>query len=76
MGRRRPFVGDRGQPFKVFRHYEGNFYTAIVYSLQKLSRGENQRSTRDVYQSREPVRSLMDVPSRAAAPESGRAGAR
>lgn len=35
-----PFVGDRGQPFQWFRHYEGNFYTAIVYSLGKLSRGE------------------------------------
>src|SRR2546425_9644830 len=32
----RPFVGDRGQPFKVFRHYEGNFYTAITYSVRKL----------------------------------------
>lgn len=31
-----PFVGDRGQPFKLFRHNEGNFYTAVVYSLGKL----------------------------------------
>jgi hypothetical protein len=38
----RPFEGDRGQPFKVFRHYEGNFYTAIIYSFQKLSRGEDK----------------------------------
>src|SRR5262249_19574993 len=30
-----PFVGDRGQPFKLFRHNEGNFYTAVVYSLQR-----------------------------------------
>jgi hypothetical protein len=37
-----PFVGDRGEPFKLFRHYEGNFYTAIVYSVGKLSRGENK----------------------------------
>jgi len=35
-----PFVGDRGQPFQLFRHNEGNFYTAIIYSLQKLSHGE------------------------------------
>jgi len=34
-----PFVGDRGQPFQLFRHNEGNFYTAIVYSLQKLAGG-------------------------------------
>ena len=26
-----PFVGDRGEPFRLFRHNEGNFYTAIVY---------------------------------------------
>jgi hypothetical protein len=34
-----PFVGDRGKPFKLFRHYEGNFYTAVVYSLEQLGRG-------------------------------------
>ncbi len=38
----RPFVGDRGEPFQVFRRYEGNFYTAVVYSLQKLSQGEDK----------------------------------
>jgi hypothetical protein len=37
-----PFVGDRGQPFQLFRHNEGNFYTAVVYSLEKLSRGEER----------------------------------
>jgi len=42
----RPFVGDRGEPFKVFRHYEGNFYTAVIYSLQKLSKGEDKGRTR------------------------------
>ena len=39
----RPFVGDRGEPFKVFRHYEGNFYTGVIYSLQKLTQGEDKR---------------------------------
>ncbi len=34
-----PFVGDRGRPFQLFRHGEGNFYTAVVYSLQRLSQG-------------------------------------
>jgi hypothetical protein len=38
----RPFVGDRDQPFKVFRHYEGNFYTAVIYSAKKLTRGEDK----------------------------------
>jgi hypothetical protein len=37
-----PFVGDRGQPFRLFRHGEGNFYTAVVYSLQKLAKGEDK----------------------------------
>ena len=37
-----PFVGDRGQPFKLFRHNEGNFYTAVVYSLEKLGHGEEK----------------------------------
>jgi hypothetical protein len=37
-----PFVGDRGQPFAVFRHNEGNFYTAVIYSLQKLAHGEGR----------------------------------
>lgn len=31
-----PFVGDRGEGFRHFRHHEGNFYTAIVYSVNKL----------------------------------------
>jgi len=37
-----PFVGDRGQPFKLFRHNEGNFYTAVVYSLRKLAHGDEK----------------------------------
>ncbi len=32
----RPFLGDRGQPFEMFRHYEGNFYTALIYSVNQL----------------------------------------
>jgi len=32
----RPFLGDRGEPFKIFRQYEGNYYTAIVYSVRQL----------------------------------------
>jgi hypothetical protein len=40
----RPFLGDRGEPFKVFRHYEGNFYAAIIYSLDKLLEGKDKAS--------------------------------
>jgi hypothetical protein len=39
-----PFVGDRGKPFQLFRHNEGNFYTAVIYSLQKLSHGQGGRA--------------------------------
>lgn len=35
-----PFVGDRGRPFQLFRHNEGNFYTAVIYSLEQIGRGE------------------------------------
>lgn len=33
----RPFLGDRGEPFKLFRHYEGNFYKALIYSFEQLA---------------------------------------
>ncbi len=33
----RPFMGDRNEPFKLFRKYEGNFYTALVYSVEQLA---------------------------------------
>lgn len=32
----RPFLCDKNEDFKLFRKYEGNFYTAIVYSVQQL----------------------------------------
>lgn len=38
----RPFLGDRGQPFEWFRHYEGNFYTALIYSAEQLLGGKDK----------------------------------
>jgi hypothetical protein len=32
----RPFLCNKNEDFKLFRKYEGNFYTAIVYSIQQL----------------------------------------
>jgi hypothetical protein len=32
----RPFLCDKTEDFKLFRKYEGNFYTAIVYSVKQL----------------------------------------
>ena len=32
----RPFLCEKNEEFKLFRKYEGNFYTAIVYSVEQL----------------------------------------
>ena len=44
----RPFLGDRGQPFQVFRDYEGNFYAAVIYSVNQLLRGSNEAASQAV----------------------------
>ncbi len=36
----RPFLGDRGEPVQIFRKYEGNFYAALIYSVNQLVKGE------------------------------------
>jgi hypothetical protein len=36
----RPFLCEKHEEFKVFRKHEGNFYTAIVYSIQQLTNGK------------------------------------
>jgi hypothetical protein len=33
----RPFLCNKTEEFKLFRKYEGNFYTAIVFSVQQLA---------------------------------------
>lgn len=38
----RPFLGDRGQSFEMFREYDGNFYTALIYSAQQLLEQDRQ----------------------------------
>lgn len=32
----RPFLGDKNEDFILFRKYQGNFYTAIIYSFDQL----------------------------------------
>jgi len=32
----RPFLCEKHEEFKIFRKYEGNFYTAIIYSVEQL----------------------------------------
>jgi hypothetical protein len=38
----RPFLGDTGKPFKLFRKYEGNFYTALIWSFQQLAKSDQK----------------------------------
>jgi len=38
----RPFLCNKDEEFKLFRKYEGNFYTAIIYSVQQLVSGEDK----------------------------------
>ncbi len=37
----RPFLCEKNEEFKLFRKYEGNFYTAIVYSVEQLASPKN-----------------------------------
>ena len=56
----RPFLGDRNEPFKLFREYEGNFYAALIYSVNQLIKGDanpNEKSK----ESRNN-RSIQDTP--------------
>lgn len=41
----RPFLGKRSEPFQLFRKYEGNFYTAIIYSFRQLASGPDADQT-------------------------------
>lgn len=38
----RPFLAERDKPYALFRKYEGNFYTAVIYSIQQLSQPEKE----------------------------------
>lgn len=35
----RPFLSDKNEDFKLFRKYEGNFYTAVIYSVKQIISG-------------------------------------
>ena len=70
-----PFVGDRGAPFRLFRHHEGNFYTAIGYALDKLTRGEERPSAGPSADDIQEVRRLIDAAG-PNAPDTLRAGGR
>ena len=50
----RPFIGNRGQPFALFREYEGNFYAALIYSAEQLIGGRD-KGAESKPEIREPV---------------------
>jgi hypothetical protein len=46
----RPFLGDRNQTFQVFGKYQGNFYAAVIYSVNQLftgGKGSAEQASRD-----------------------------
>ncbi len=40
----RPFLGDRNEPFQVFGRYQGNFYAAVIYAVNKLLHGDETQT--------------------------------
>lgn len=44
----RPFLCNKTEEFKLFRKYEGNFYTAIIYSVQQLVKPAERESSFEV----------------------------
>ena len=38
----RPFLGDQNKPFRVFGNYQGNFYAAVIYAVNRLFTGDQQ----------------------------------
>lgn len=44
----RPFMCNKTEEFKLFRKYEGNFYTAIIYSVQQLVKPAERESSLEV----------------------------
>ena len=55
-----PFVGERDRPFELFRHNEGNFYTAVIYSLQKLAHGDGNPTVPPPDPRRREIHSLLE----------------
>jgi hypothetical protein len=53
----RPFLCEKQEDFKFFRKYEGNFYTAIVYSFEQLV-SPKQPEKQEI---RKPMESVPDT---------------
>lgn len=57
----RPFLGDRSQPFRVFGQYQGNFYTAILYAVNKLIQGDERPAAPPTRLERIPAFRGLDI---------------
>ena len=44
----RPFLGDSGKPFALFRKYEGNFYMMIINSVKNLGTRQEDNVRRNI----------------------------
>jgi len=40
----RPFLAEKNEPYALFRKYEGNFYTAVIYSIGQLSKPSEENN--------------------------------
>ena len=47
----RPFLCNKNEEFKLFRKYEGNFYTAVIYSVKQIVSDQNVKQTNKIKQS-------------------------
>lgn len=58
----RPFLGDTGKPFKLFRQYKGNFYTALIYSVRQLfnSDGPKVKHKKSAIKKDETINNSLD----------------
>lgn len=45
----RPFLAEKDKPYALFRSYEGNFYAAVIYSVEQLSKPDQ-----DIHQPHSP----------------------
>ena len=46
----RPFLCNKNEEFKLFRKYEGNFYTAIIYSVQQIASKKDDQQKDEIKQ--------------------------
>jgi len=59
----RPFLGNKDEGFKLVREYEGNFYTAVIYSMQQIVSNKDIPHKSDIKQTHyyiDTTKSIVD----------------